>query len=192
MYRNYIKRLLDICGSLLFIVLLSIPLLVVAIITQIDSDGSALFLQKRCGLHKKPFFIWKFRTLPKDAPDDLPTNELTHLRQTRWQRWLRRSSTDELLQIFNILKGDMSFVGPRPVIFEEKELIDERDKYGANDILPGLTGWAQINGRDKLEFKEKARFDGEYARNMSLWFDLKCIFFTFFSVMRQEGIRKID
>lgn len=191
MYRNYIKRLLDLCGSLLLLILLSLPLLIIAVITQIDSDGSAFFLQTRSGLHKKPFKIWKFRTLPKDTPDDLPSNDLESIRQTRWQRWMRSSSVDEMPQLINILKGEMSFVGPRPVICEEHDLIRERDKYGANDILPGLTGWAQINGRDEVEFAEKARLDGEYVRRVSLGFDLKCLFLTFFCVLKQDGVKKI-
>ena len=186
-----LKRVLDILGSILLLLFLAIPMLLIALMTRWDSAGGAFFVQKRCGKGKQPFRILKFRTLPKDAPTDVPTNDLMGVRQTRWQRWLRRTSLDELPQVINILKGDMSFIGPRPVILEEQDLIHERDKYKANDVLPGLTGWAQVNGRDELDYVTKARLDGEYVSKMSLRMDIKCLFYTFFRVLRQEGIKEI-
>ena len=191
MYNCFFKRFLDILGSILLLIFLAIPMLLIALITRSDSAGGAFFVQKRCGKGKQPFRILKFRTLPKDTPTDVPTNDLMGVRQTRWQKWLRRTSLDELPQLFNILKGDMSFVGPRPVILEEQDLLNERDKYHANDVLPGLTGWAQVNGRDELDYVTKARLDGEYVSKMSLCMDIKCLFYTFFRVLRQEGIKEI-
>lgn len=190
MYRYVFKRLFDIVLAFLIIVLLAVPMLIIALITMVDSRGHTFFMQKRCGKGRKPFVIIKFRSLPISAPGNVPTNALKHMTRTRWQRWLRQTSVDELPQLFNILKGDMSFVGPRPVILAERELIDERDRYGANDIRPGLTGWAQINGRDELNFKDKAQFDGQYVRHISFAFDMRCLYNTFFSVLRQDGVRK--
>lgn len=191
MYRVFLKRLFDILGACLLLAFLAIPMILIALVTRLDSTGGALFVQKRCGKGKRPFWILKFRTLPKDAPTEVPTNDLMDVRQTRWQRWLRRNSLDELPQLINILKGDMSFIGPRPVIFEEQDLINERDKYNANDVLPGLTGWAQVNGRDELDYATKAHLDGEYVSKMSLCMDIKCLFYTFFRVLRHEGIKEL-
>lgn len=189
MYISFLKRTFDIIASFVGIMFLFIPSLVVALLIKIDDRGPVLFFQKRSGLNRRPFRIWKFRTLPVGTNDLLPTRDCPHDRSqmTPLQRFLRKSSIDELPQLVNILKGDMSFVGPRPVICQERDLIDERDKYGANAILPGLTGWAQINGRDNLDFKTKARLDGEYVQRMSFLFDLKCVAITFIRVIRHEG-----
>ena len=191
MYRHVFKRLLDIVLSAVAIVVLAVPMLVVALITMVDSGGHALFMQRRSGRGRKPFVILKFRSLPIGVPGDVPTNALHHVTHSPWQRWLRQTSVDELPQLFNILLGDMSFVGPRPVIPAEHDLIDERDRYGANDVRPGLTGWAQINGRDELGYQAKARLDGEYVAHISLAFDMRCLCATFFSVLRQDGVRKV-
>lgn len=190
MYRLFLKRLFDILGAALLMAFLAIPMILIALVTRLDSTGGALFVQNRCGKGKRGFLILKFRTLPIDAPTDVPTNSLMGVKQSRWQKWLRRTSLDELPQLINILKGDMSFVGPRPVIFEEQDLIQERDKYNANDVLPGLTGWAQVNGRDELDYVNKARLDGEYVSQMSFCMDIKCLFYTFFRVLKQDGIKE--
>ena len=190
MYRVFLKRLFDILGAALLLAFLAIPMVLIAWVTRLDSAGGALFVQNRCGKEKRGFLILKFRTLPIDAPTDVPTNSLMGVKQSRWQKWLRRTSLDELPQLLNILKGDMSFVGPRPVIFEEQDLIQERDKYHANDVLPGLTGWAQVNGRDELDYVTKARLDGEYVSQMSFCMDVKCLLYTFFRVLRQDGIKE--
>lgn len=189
MYQTYFKRLFDILFSLIGIILLIIPSLVVALLIKIDDRGPVLFFQKRSGLNRYPFRIWKFRTLPVGTNDSLPSRECPHdrFRMSSLQRFLRKSSIDELPQLVNILKGDMSFVGPRPVICQERDLIDERDKYGANAVLPGLTGWAQINGRDNLDYETKARLDGEYIKRMSFLFDFKCIAITVVRVICHEG-----
>lgn len=157
---------------------------------KLDSKGPVLFKQKRVGLHKKYFYILKFRTMYVDAPSDMPTHLLKNPESciTRAGRLLRKSSLDELPQIFNILKGEMSLIGPRPALWNQEDLIKEREQYGANDIRPGLSGWAQINGRDELEIKEKARLDGEYVQRMSLLFDLQCLLRTFGSVAKKDGI----
>ena len=167
------------------------PLFCVLIIwIKLDSKGPVLFKQKRIGIHKKTFHILKFRTMRIDTPKDMPTHMLSNPEQyiTRTGKFLRRTSLDELPQIFNIFKGDMSIVGPRPALWNQYDLIAERDKYGANDVLPGLTGWAQINGRDELEIPVKARLDGEYVKKYGLGMDLRCFFGTFVSVLRQDGV----
>lgn len=189
MYHSFFKRLFDVLFSLIGILLFFIPFLIVALLIKIDDGGPVLFFQKRSGLNRRPFRIWKFRTLPVGTNDSLPTCQCPHVRSqmTPLQRFLRKSSIDELPQLVNILKGDMSFVGPRPVICQEQDLIDERDKYGANAILPGLTGWAQINGRDNLDYVTKARLDGEYVQSMSFLFDLKCVILTVICVIWHEG-----
>lgn len=192
MYRMFLKHVFDIIGATLALIFLAIPMLIIALITHLDSDGSAFFVQKRCGLQRKPFNILKFRTMSKVTPVDVPTNDLIDVRQTKWQKFLRQSSLDELPQLINVLKGDMSFIGPRPVIFEEQDLIMEREKLGANDVFPGLTGWAQVNGRDDLGYQEKAKLDAEYVSKMSFWFDIKCLCLTFFCVVRQNNIKKFD
>lgn len=189
MYQG-IKRAIDFVLSLLGLILLSWLFLVLIIAIKIDSPGPVLFRQKRVGIRKTHFNILKFRTMRIDTPKDTPTHLLQNPEQyiTRVGRFLRRTSLDELPQIINILKGDMSIVGPRPALWNQYDLIEERDKYGANDIRPGLTGWAQINGRDELEIPVKARFDGEYVQKMGLRMDLRCFFGTFLSVLRADGV----
>ena len=190
MYERYIKRLLDIVLSLLGMLVLLLPMAVFAFITVLDSPGPVFFLQKRVGIHKTYFNIIKLRSMPVQAPHDVPTHQLANAEAllTPWQRWIRRSSIDELPQILCIFLGQMSIVGPRPALWNQYDLIEERDKYGANDVRPGLTGWAQINGRDELEIPEKARLDGEYVRRLSFGFDLRCLIGTVFSVVRHEGV----
>jgi len=189
MYRKG-KRIIDAVVSFLGVIILSWLFLILIIAIKLDSKGPILFRQKRVGIGKSHFYIYKFRTMRTDTPKDVPTHLLENPEQyiTKVGRFLRKTSLDELPQIINILKGDMAIVGPRPALWNQFDLIAERDKYGANDILPGLTGWAQINGRDELEIEEKARLDGEYVKRMSFLFDLKCIIRTFTSVWKQEGV----
>ncbi len=185
-----VKRVLDFIMSLGACVVLSPVLLLLCIAIKADSRGPVLFKQKRVGIHKTYFPIYKFRTMRIDTPKDMPTHLLKNPEQyiTRMGHFLRKSSLDELPQLFNILKGDMSFVGPRPALWNQDDLVAEREKYGANDVLPGLTGWAQINGRDELEIPVKARLDGEYVRRMGFLFDLRCFLGTFSSVLRADGV----
>lgn len=188
-YATFWKRILDVILSLLGLAVLIIPFLIIAFLIRLDSPGKAIFLQKRSGKGRIPFQIFKFRTMPANTPKYVATNDMEYdkLNCTKLQSFLRKNSIDELPQLFNILKGDMSVIGPRPVICEEEVLLDERDRYGANDIKPGLTGWAQINGRDCVEIKDKARLDGEYARKLSFIFDVKCFLLSIVSVLRHEG-----
>lgn len=190
MYQKFFKRFLDIILSFFGILVLSPVLLVLVIAIKIDSPGPVFFTQKRVGLHKSHFPILKFRTMRIDTPKDVPTHLLENPEQwiTRVGKFLRRTSLDELPQIFNIFVGHMSVVGPRPALWNQFDLIQERDKYGANDVVPGLTGWAQINGRDELEIPIKARLDGEYVEKLSFGFDVKCVFGTVFAVVREDGI----
>lgn len=190
MYKHFFKRVIDIVLSFIGILILAFPMLIVAIIIKIDSPGPVLFKQKRIGIHKNTFTILKFRSMPISAPHDTPTHQLQNAEAmlSRWQRTMRRASIDELPQIFNIFVGQMSIIGPRPALWNQDDLIAERDKYGANDIKPGLTGWAQINGRDELEIEDKARLDGEYVKKMSFGFDCKCFFGTIKSVLRHDGV----
>lgn len=190
MYRTFFKRLLDIILSGCAIVILSPLLLVIAIAIKIDDPGPVLFRQKRVGIHKTHFSIMKFRTMKMDTPKDTPTHLLENPEQyiTKVGKFLRKSSLDELPQIFQIFTGKMSIIGPRPALWNQFDLIAERDKYGANDVRPGLTGWAQINGRDELPIDVKARFDGEYVQNLSFAFDCKCFFGTIRSVLKSEGV----
>ena len=185
-----IKRTIDVLLSGIGILVLSPILLILCIAIKLDSPGPILFTQKRVGIHKSYFQIYKFRTMRTDTPKDMPTHMLSNPEQyiTRTGKFLRRTSLDELPQIFNIFKGDMSIVGPRPALWNQYDLIAERDKHGANDVLPGLTGWAQINGRDELEIPVKARLDGEYVKKYGLGMDLRCFFGTFVSVLRQDGV----
>lgn len=185
-----IKRTIDVLLSGIGILVLSPILLILCIAIKLDSPGPILFTQKRVGIHKSYFQIYKFRTMRTDTPKDMPTHMLSNPEQyiTRTGSFLRRTSLDELPQIFNIFKGDMSIVGPRPALWNQYDLIAERDKYGANDVLPGLTGWAQINGRDELEIPVKAKLDGEYVKKYGLGMDLRCFFGTFVSVLRQDGV----
>ena len=190
MYARFFKRPLDLVLSFIGIIVLSPVLLLLALWVKLDSKGPVMFKQKRLGLHKKYFYIYKFRSMRIDAPHDMPTHLLQQPDSyiTRSGAFLRKTSLDELPQIFNILKGEMSIVGPRPVLWNQEDLIAERDKYGANDIRPGLTGWAQINGRDELENDVKARFDGEYVEKLSFMFDLRCFLGTFMYVLRRRGV----
>lgn len=187
---TYIKRGMDFILSLLGLVLLSPLFLALVIAIKVDSPGPVLFKQKRVGIHKTHFSILKFRTMRVDTPRDMPTHLLQNPEQyiTKVGKFLRKTSLDELPQVINILKGDMAIVGPRPALWNQYDLIEERDKYGANDIRPGLTGWAQINGRDELEIPVKARLDGEYVEKMGLRMDLRCFFGTFISVLRGDGV----
>lgn len=190
MYVHFFKRLIDIVLSLLGIVLLSPLLLLIALLIKLDSKGPVLFRQKRVGKNKKYFNILKFRTMKADAPHDTPTHLMKdpEAYHTRIGKLLRRTSLDELPQLFNILVGQMSIIGPRPALWNQDDLIAARDLYHANDVLPGLTGWAQINGRDELEIDEKARLDGEYAARISFIFDCKCFFGTIYTVISRDGL----
>ena len=190
MYRTFFKRLLDIILSGCAIVILSPLLLIIAVAIQIDDPGPVMFRQKRVGIHKTHFSIMKFRTMKMDAPRDTPTHLLENPEQyiTKVGKFLRKSSLDELPQIFQIFTGRMSIIGPRPALWNQFDLIAERDKYGANDVRPGLTGWAQINGRDELPIDVKARFDGEYVEKLSFLFDCKCFFGTIGAVLKHDGV----
>ena len=190
MYRKFFKRAIDILLSLLGLILLLPVFLLLAMAIKLDSKGPVFFKQKRVGLNKKHFYILKFRTMKIDTPKDTPTHLLKNPEQyiTRVGRFLRKTSLDELPQIWNILMGHMSIIGPRPALWNQYDLIAERDKYGANDIRPGLTGWAQINGRAELPIEVKARLDGEYVEKMGFWMDLKCFFVTIISVIKGDGV----
>ena len=187
---RYIKRIIDILLSGLAIIILSPLLLILCIAIKLDSPGPIFFTQKRVGIHKTYIQIYKFRTMRTDTPKDMPTHMLANPEQyiTKTGRFLRKTSLDELPQIFNIFKGDMSIVGPRPALWNQDDLVAERDKYGANDVTPGLTGWAQINGRDELEIPVKAKLDGEYVKKYGFTMDVRCFFGTFLSVLRQDGV----
>ena len=190
MYNKVFKRLIDIILSGIGIVVLSPVYLIVALAIKLDDPGPVFFRQKRVGIHKTHFNILKFRTMKMNTPKDTPTHLLENPQQyiTRVGRGLRKTSLDELPQIFQIFTGDMSIIGPRPALWNQYDLIEERDKYGANDVRPGLTGWAQINGRDELPIDVKARFDGEYVQKMSFGFDCKCFFGTIVSVLKHDGV----
>ena len=190
MYVKIGKRIIDMVLSLVGLIVLLPVFLLIIILIKIDSSGPIFFKQKRSGLYKKHFNILKFRTMRIDAPKDTPTHLLENPQQwiTNVGRVLRKTSLDELPQLLNILKGEMSIVGPRPVVCNEYDLLNERDKYHANDILPGLTGWAQINGRDELPVNVKARLDGEYVKRISFKFDLFCILLTVIKVLKREGV----
>lgn len=185
-----IKKILDRLLALVGLCILSPVFLILVAAIKLDSKGPVLFRQKRVGINKTYFNILKFRTMKIDTPKDMPTHLLKDPQQyiTKVGGFLRKTSLDELPQIINILKGDMAIVGPRPALWNQYDLIEERDKYGANDILPGLTGWAQINGRDELPIAVKARLDGEYVKRMGFLMDVRCILGTVISVARQEGI----
>ncbi len=190
MYRHVIKRLIDIVLSVIGLIVLAIPMLIFAVIVKLDSPGPVLFWQKRVGAGKNTFMMPKFRTMYTETPANMPTHLLADPDKwiTRTGRWYRKLSIDELPQILCILTGKMSIVGPRPALWNQDDLIAERDKYGANDVRPGLTGWAQINGRDELEIPVKARLDGEYVRNIGFLFDCKCFFGTVIKVMKHDGV----
>lgn len=190
MYKHFFKRFFDILISFLGLIICIIPMLFVALAIKIESKGPVIFKQKRIGIHKKHFMILKFRTMRIDTPRDAPTHELADPKKwiTKVGGFLRKTSLDELPQIFNIFVGHMSIIGPRPALWNQDDLIAERDKYGANDVKPGLTGWAQINGRDELEIPLKAKLDGEYVKKMSFAFDCKCFFGTVRSVLKRDGV----
>ena len=190
MYQKFGKRLLDVLLSGCAIVVLSPVYLLIALAIKLDDPGPVFFRQKRVGIHKTHFAILKFRTMKCSTPKDVPTHLLENPEQyiTRVGKVLRKTSLDELPQIFQIFTGKMSIIGPRPALWNQFDLIAERDKYGANDVRPGLTGWAQINGRDELPIDVKARFDGEYVEKMGFLFDCKCFFGTIFSVLKSDGV----
>lgn len=176
----------------LALVILAPVFVVLAVLIKVESEGPILFKQKRVGLNKIHFNILKFRTMRIDTPKDSPTHLLENPDQyiTKIGKFLRKSSLDELPQIWNIFRGEMSIIGPRPALWNQYDLIEERDKYGANDVLPGLTGWAQINGRDELPIEIKAKFDGEYVSKMSIQMDLKCFLLTVSAVIIGNGVKE--
>lgn len=190
MYKRFIKRLIDLVLSFFGIIVLALPMFIIAIAIKLDSKGPVFFKQNRIGLHKKHFNILKFRTMRTDTPHDAPTHQLEDPKKwiTKVGGFLRKTSLDELPQIFNIFVGQMSIIGPRPALWNQFDLIEERDKYGANDVPPGLTGWAQINGRDELEIPVKAKLDGEYVEKQSFVFDCKCFLGTITSVLKSDGV----
>ena len=200
MYRNVIKRLIDIIASGVAIVVLAIPMLIVAIVIKIDDPGPVLFKQKRIGQNKNGevtyFMIWKFRSMKMSTPHDTPTHLLENPEQyiTRVGKFIRKTSIDELPQIYQVMAGRLSCIGPRPGLWNQTTLWEEREKYGANDVKPGITGWAQINGRDELEIPVKAKFDGEYAAALNAGkfkgfaMDVKCFFGTIKSVLKSDGV----
>lgn len=190
MYRLFGKRLIDFVGALFGLILMFPILMVITFAIKLESKGPVLFRQRRAGIHRKDFNILKFRTMRIDTPKDCPTHLLENPDQyiTKIGRILRKTSLDELPQLFNILVGQMGIIGPRPALWNQFDLLEERDRYGANDVRPGLTGWAQINGRDELPISIKARLDGEYMQRLSLFFDIKCFFGTIISVVKREGV----
>lgn len=196
MYRHFLKRLIDIVLSFIGIVVLALPMLVFAFIIKAEDPGPVFFRQKRIGIHKTQFSLLKFRSMKMSTPHDMPTHMLENPEQyiLRCGRWMRKMSIDELPQLFNILTGKMSIIGPRPALWNQDDLVAERDKYGANDVKPGLTGWAQINGRDELEIPVKAKLDGEYVAALNaghgkgLTMDCKCFFGTIKSVLHHDGV----
>jgi O-antigen biosynthesis protein WbqP len=185
-----IKRLIDIVLSFLGIIVLSPVFLLLIIAIKLESRGPVLFKQKRIGIHKTHFYILKFRTMKINTPKDTPTHLLENPEQyiTRVGKFMRKTSLDELPQILNILVGEMSIIGPRPALWNQYDLIAEREKFGANDIPPGLTGWAQINGRDELPIDVKAMLDGEYVQKIGFKMDVKCFFGTILSVAKSDGV----
>ncbi len=189
MYLKF-KRLVDFILALIGLILLSPLFLIIIIAIKIDSRGPVFFKQKRVGINKTYFNILKFRTMKIDTPKDMPTHMLKNPDQyiTKVGKFLRKTSLDELPQILNIISGSMAIVGPRPALWNQYDLIAERDKYGANDIRPGLTGWAQINGRDTMSIKDKARYDGDYVENLGVKMDVKCFFGTVISVLKRDGV----
>lgn len=190
MYEKYIKRGLGFLLSLLGVIILSPILLVICLAIKIDSKGPIIFKQKRVGKNKKYFNIYKFRTMKSETPKEMPTHLLNNPDSfiTKVGKFLRKTSLDELPQLFNILKGDMAVIGPRPALWNQYDLIAERDKYGVNEAQPGLTGLAQISGRDELEIPVKAQIDGKYTRNISFVMDVKCFVGTILSIVKSDGV----
>ena len=196
MYNKFFKRLIDILLSLMGLILASWLYLIIIVAIKIDDPGPVFFGQKRVGKDKVNFTLWKFRSMKMSTPHDTPTHLLENPEQyiTRVGRFLRKSSLDEIPQLWNILKGDMSVIGPRPALWNQNDLIEERDKYGANDVKPGLTGWAQINGRDELEIPVKAKLDGDYIAALNAGhfkgfiMDCQCFIGTIASVLKSDGV----
>ena len=200
MYKHVIKRLSDLILSGVGIIVLAIPMLIVAIAIKIDDPGPVLFKQRRVGQNKNGqttyFMIWKFRSMKMCTPHDTPTHLLENPEQyiTRVGKFIRKTSLDELPQIYQVFTGKLSAIGPRPALWSQTDLIEEREKYGANDVKPGITGWAQINGRDELEIDVKAKFDGEYTAALNagcfkgFWMDCRCFFGTIISVLKSDGV----
>lgn len=196
MYKNFFKGLIDFVLSLVGSIFLAIPMLILIVAIKIDDPGPAFFKQQRVGKGKKLFWLYKFRSMKVSTPKDVPTHLLENPEQyiSRIGKILRKTSLDELPQIYNILSGKMSIIGPRPALWNQDDLIAERDKYGANDVKPGLTGWAQINGRDELEIPIKAKLDGDYVEKLNGGFlsgfmmDIKCFFGTIKSVLKSDGV----
>lgn len=190
MYKRFGKRALDLLLSGLGLVVLSPLFLIISIAIKVEDPGPVFFRQKRVGIHKTYFNIVKFRSMRQDTPHDMPTHLLNDPQRwiTKTGRFLRKTSLDELPQIAQIFTGKMSIIGPRPALWNQYDLIAQRDQYGANDITPGLTGWAQVNGRDELEIEEKARLDGEYAQNISFGMDMKIFWMTVRNVLRGSGV----
>jgi len=187
---SFFKRLFDIFCSLLAIIVLGLPMIIVSLAIKIDSKGPILFRQTRIGQNKKLFQIWKFRSMYIDTDPNAPTHKLSNANNhiTKVGKFIRKTSIDELPQLFNILSGKMSFVGPRPALWNQDDLIQERDKYHANDIKPGLTGLAQISGRDELEIPDKAKIDGDYVLKRGFFYDIGLIFKTAFNVFKHDGV----
>lgn len=190
MFYLLFKRFYDTVLAFIGLIVLSPLFLLLMILIKIDSKGPILFKQKRIGRYKKHFYILKFRTMRIDTPKDMPTHMLENPQQwiTKVGKFLRKTSLDELPQIINILKGDMSIIGPRPALWNQYDLMDERDKYGVHNLYPGLTGYAQINGRDELPIPDKAKLDGYYVEHISLWLDIKIFFGTIISIFKSEGV----
>ncbi len=190
MFYFWFKRFYDIVLSFIGLIVLSPLLLVLVILIKLDSKGPILFRQKRIGRNKKHFYILKFRTMRIDTPKDTPTHMLENPQQwiTKVGKFLRKTSLDEIPQIINILKGDMSIIGPRPALWNQYDLVEERDKYNVHKLYPGLTGYAQINGRDELPIPEKAKLDGYYVKNISLLLDIKIFFGTIVSIFKSDGV----
>lgn len=200
MYKRVVKRIFDLVLSSIAIVVLALPMLIIAVAIKIDDPGPVLFKQRRVGIKKNGkityFTIWKFRSMKMATPHDTPTHLLINPEQyiTRVGRFIRKTSLDELPQIYQVFSSHLSAIGPRPALWSQEDLIAEREKYGANDIKPGITGWAQINGRDELEIEEKAKLDGEYASALNAGkfkgcvMDMKCFFGTIISVLKSDGV----
>lgn len=190
MYKLYLKRMIDLVLSLLGVLILSPLFLSIILMVRVESKGPVFFTQKRVGRKKKIFTIYKFRTMKIDTPKEMPTHLLSNPDDciTKIGKILRKTSLDELPQLFNIIKGDMAIIGPRPALWNQEDLILERDKYKANNVRPGLTGWAQINGRDELEIPVKAKLDGEYIERLSFRMDIRCFFGTILVVLKKQGV----
>ena len=190
MYRRYVKRILDVALATIGLIAASWLYIIIMLLILVDDPGPVFFFQKRIGKDKKYFKLIKFRSMKMSTPHDTPTHLLSNPDQyiTRVGRVLRKTSLDEIPQLWNILKGDMSVIGPRPALWNQDDLVQEREKYNANTIRPGLSGWAQIHGRDELEIVDKARLDGEYVQKMSFLFDCRCFFGTAISALRGDGV----